>query len=132
MVRSADCENHHMQPCSVCAALLSVATHVLQEGYIMLSKAFKMAFPSQVYKADIARQRMLQMPLVCIRVGAPESGQAMWFLVEYIEGVNYITFAQFPEVLFSSKPHTQTVGIGRGEIKILLGFAQSDREKELI
>ena len=40
----ADCQNRHMQPCLECAALLSVANYVLQEGYCMLSKAFKMSF----------------------------------------------------------------------------------------
>lgn len=43
---------------------------------------------------------MLQMPLACIRVGTPESGKAAWFLVEYVEGVNYTSFAHFSEALF--------------------------------
>lgn len=132
MARGADCQNRHMQPCLECAALLSVANYVLQEGYCMLSKAFKMAFPTQQYKADIARQRMLQMPLACIRVGTPESGTAAWFVVEYVEGVNYISFAHFSEALFGAGTRSQTVGIDRGEIKALLGLAQSDREREII
>lgn len=132
VARGADCQNRHMQPCLECAALLSVANYVLQKGYCMLSKAFKMAFPTQQYKADIARQRMLQMPLTCIRVGTPESGTAAWFVVEYVEGVNYIIFAHFSEALFGAGTRSQTVGIDRGEIKALLGLAQSDREREII
>ena len=131
-VRTMDCHSRHTQPCFQCAALTSVANRVEQEGHIRLSTAFKMAFPSQAYKADIARQRMLQMPLACIRVGKPESGTAAWFLVEYVEGVNYINFAHFAEALFSTRAHSHAVGIGRGEIKSLLGLAQSDRERELI
>jgi len=40
----ADCQTLHMQPCLECAALLSVANYVSQEGYCMLSEAFKMSF----------------------------------------------------------------------------------------
>ncbi len=126
-VCSADCQSRHTQPCSVCAALLSVANCVEWEGHTRLSTAFKMAFPSQAYKTDIARQRTLQMPLACIRVAIPESVKAAWFLVEYVDGVNY-NFAQLAEALFGARPHSQTVGIGSGEIKTLLGLAQSDRE----
>lgn len=126
MVRGADCKNRHVQPYLECAPLLLCANYVLQEEYCMLSKAFKTAFPTQVYKTDVARQWMLQMPLACIRVGTPESGKAAWFLVEYIEGVNYTSFAHFSEALFGARTHSQTVSIERGEIKALLGLAQSD------
>lgn len=51
------------------------------------------------------------------------------FFVKYIEGVNYMAFAQFAEAYFDRISHSQTVGIGKGDIKTLLGFAQLNREK---
>lgn len=98
----------------------------------MLSQAFKLAFPHQVYKTDTARQRFLQMPVACIRVGTPESGKVAWFLVEYVEGVDYVNFAHFAEALFTANKPSQSPCINKSEIKGLLGLAQSDRERELI
>lgn len=72
--------------------MLQIANRVLQEGYVVLSEAYKLAFPHHSYKADIARQRLLQMPLTSIRIGSPSSGTALWFLVEFVEGVDYIIF----------------------------------------
>ena len=100
--RGMDCEETHMQPCSKCHKVLSVALQVLNEGYMLLSSAFKQAFPDQTYKSDIAISRLLQMPLASIRIGAPESGRAKWFLIEHIEGVDYTKFAHFAEAALLS------------------------------
>ena len=72
--RSNNCQSYHMQPCSECKAFLSVASRILEEGFCMLSEGFKLAFPKQVYKSDIAMQRFLQMPLTSIRVASEWKG----------------------------------------------------------
>ena len=79
-VRETDCRACHVQPCSECSALLKIAFHVLKEGYCLLSEAFRMAFPHQTYKADIAIQRILQMPVAAICVGTPQSGRAIYMV----------------------------------------------------
>lgn len=76
-----------MRPCESCKAQLTIV-HCLC-GFCVLSEAFCFAYPHQVYKTDIALKRLLQMPLAAIRVSEPCSGRATWFLVEYIDGVNY-------------------------------------------
>ena len=68
--------------------MLFIANTVATDGYCRLSVVFKNAFPT-LYKADIARQKVLQMPLACIRLGSSEKGTSSWFLIEYVEGVNY-------------------------------------------
>ena len=130
--RIYNCQSCHMQPCSECQPLLSVASRVLNEGFCMLSEGFKSAFPNQVYKSDIAIQRFLQMPLASIRVGTPQSGKAAWFLVEYVEGVDYTNFAQYSESIFKLMNLSTPIGMDRDKIKALLGLATSDRERELI
>lgn len=65
--------------------LLNVVKNVISNGRFHLSVAFKIAFPNQRYKTDIALSRLLQMPLVCIK-------QKVWFLFELVEGVDYIKF----------------------------------------
>lgn len=130
--RRSDCQNRHTQPCANCSALLLVASSVLDCGYCLLSEAFKLAFPQQTYNTQLALARFLQMPLASLRVGTPSSGKSAWYLVEYVEGVNYVNVAQFAEAMFATKEPSRGVGIDKSEIKALLGLAQSDCERELI
>ena len=127
-----DCQNQHTQPCQECLRMCDVASCVLNDGFIQLSKAFRLVFPTQVYKSDIALSRLLRLPLAAVRVGTPESGRSKWFLVEYVAGVNYISFAQFAEMTFQSTSSSKEVHIDKSKVKALLGLACSDRERELI
>ena len=112
--------------------MLSVAMHVAKEGYCMLAEGFKLAFPRQYYKTNIAISRLLQMPLVAIRVGAPESVRAVWFLLEYVQGVNYSNFSLLCQTLLKPNSRSSTSGLNKKAIRNLLGLAHSDRERELI
>ena len=72
------------------------------------------------------------MPVACICVGTPGSRKEAWYLIQYVESVDYVNFAHFAEVLFSAHKLSQSTGINKSEINALLGLAQSDRERELI
>lgn len=98
---------------------------MVKEGFVRLSDTFKSAFSSQTYKSDIARQQFLQMSLACIQVGDPKMGNSCWYLVAFVEGVDYEKFACFAEALLATKT---VLTIHRSEIKALQGLAQSDRE----
>lgn len=125
-----NCKAIHKQPCPRCDGLYSVALHVLQHGYYLLSEAYKTAFPHLKYQSQNALQIFLQMPLAAVRIGTPQSGTAAWYLLEYI-GVKYFQVVQFLEaMLFSWQGSVQIVA--KSELKALLGLAQSDRERELI
>lgn len=129
----ANCVSCHSQPCVQCVAMLSVASVVLEEGFCALSKAFRSAFTQQAYKTDIALRRFLQMPVAAVRIGSPQSGNAAWYLVEFVEGVNYITFAQFAEAIVACRSvKSDKIGLTKAEVKAVLGLASSDRERELI
>lgn len=94
-----------MQPCPQCTSMLSIANTFRTSGYAKLSVAFKCAFPTLSYKTDIARERVLQMPLACVRLGSPEKGTAFWFLVEYIEAVYFDKFICFAELSIRVNSH---------------------------
>ena len=123
-MRSVYCQNHHSLPCPKCEPLINVAKLVLSNGHIQLSVAFKSAYPTQTYKTDIAIQRFLQMPLVCIK---PKERQT-WFLVEFVEGTKYMKFVLFVDALVSKK----AAPVSKGEVRSLLEIAQSNREHELV
>lgn len=41
-----DCQNQHTQPCQECLRMCDVASCILDDGFISLSKAFRLAFPT--------------------------------------------------------------------------------------
>ena len=47
IAQESDYLERHKQPCSLCNGLLSTADKVLKDGYILLSEAFRSAFPEQ-------------------------------------------------------------------------------------
>ena len=112
--------------------MLSVAFSVLDNGFVALSKAFHLAFPDQSYKIDIALAHLLHLPLAVVCIGTPKSSKAMWLLVEYIEGVNYVNVAQFGEAGFHSASGSKEISSDKSKVKALLQLASSDRERELI
>ena len=61
--------------------MLQVATTVFQEGFCVLSSAFKTVSPTVKYQTDTARRLLLQMPLVSVRVGSPSSGKSFIVLI---------------------------------------------------
>ena len=129
--RTLYCEMHHKQPCTSCNAMLTVAQAVNSNGFQKLSEAFKAAFPKLNYKQDTARLQLLQMPLVCVRLGDSRKKTQSWYLVEFVEGVDYLKFVHFAAAVQSAKP-VANAAISSSEVKSILSLAQSDRERELI
>lgn len=68
------CALQHPSNCSLCSSLLTIAKMVLENGFVLLSETYRSAFPHVTYHSSSAKKRVLQMPLVSIRVGQPESG----------------------------------------------------------
>lgn len=83
------CSTQHAQPCNICIPLVSIGRSVLEKGYCGLSEAFSQASPSVKYTAEVARRKFLQMPLICVRVGDPNSGCSFSLLMEKYAGVDY-------------------------------------------
>ena len=85
----AHCLATHAKPCSVCNGLSMVGRSVLEEGYCILSEAFRLAPPRVKYTAEHARRKFLQMPLVAVRIGDPTRGQSFSSLMEMFPGIDY-------------------------------------------
>ena len=127
----SDCHAKHKQPCDRCAALSFVAARILERGYVALSDAYKSAFPDTQYRSQNALQLFLQMPLAGVHLGTPKSGKSAWYLLEYVQDVNYVQLVQFLEAIVITRK-SSLPSINKSELKALLGLAQSDRERELI
>ena len=104
--RTLYCKMHHKQSCRSCDGMLHIAQAMSSNGVQKLSVAFKTAFPMLTYKQDLARQRLLQMPVVCVRLGVIRNQTQCWYLVEFVQGVDYKKFVHFANAVHSAKPAT--------------------------
>ena len=75
---------------------------------------------------------LLQIPLASIRIGEPSSGKSFSVLVEKIHGADSAKIGFFIDSLASSFRGTNQKIMERSCVKMLLGFAQSDRERQCI
>ena len=51
-----------------------------------------------------------------IRIGSPNSGKSSWFLIEYVEGVNYTNVARFSQALIKSDGQALEVSLDKSAI----------------
>ena len=62
------------------------------------------------------------MPLAAIRISSPNSRKSSWFLIEYVEGVNYTNVARFSQALIKSDGQAPKVSLDKSAIQGLLGW----------
>lgn len=74
--------------CSECSSLIPAAQLVQMEGVCLLSSVFRTAFPRASYTSEKAKQRLVKIPLACIRVGHPTSGTSELILMEQVKGAD--------------------------------------------
>ena len=70
--------------------MLVVAHIVNDQGYITLPEAFEIVSLSVKYTDEIARQKLLEMPLVSIRIEDPRKGNSLSVIMEIFTGTNYL------------------------------------------
>ena len=90
---------------------------------------FRSCFPGVTYTSATAKRKLLQMPLVAITLGRPLSGKSEVFLLEAVEGLDYPKLIKFLESKMCKGAMT---GLTKQQVKDLLSFAQSDRERETL
>jgi len=81
MKRSSDCKE--------CFGLQSVATSMLENGFVKLADIFRAAFPGRTYHSHSAKRRLLRLPLAALRLGNTDSGQSEVYLAKHSPAVNY-------------------------------------------
>ena len=106
-----------------------VAQSIVDNGYVIMSKAFRQSFLTIKYTAEVARRKFLQLPLVNIIVGDPLSGRSCSYLLEHQPGTDYNAIHQ---ILSVQKESSKQPGITKATLREILSLAQSDRERELI
>ena len=111
--------------------MLKVANTILEQGYCTLSDAFRLASPTVKYTAEHARRKLLQMPLVCIRIGDPSKGQSFSILMERFPGTDYTKLGGIINGLLSAQCCKGNT-LQKSVVKMLLSIAKSDRERKCL
>ena len=120
------------QHCSECASLVAAAEILQRERVCPLSHVFRAVFPELTYTSDRAKQKLLKIPLACIRVGNPASGMSELLLMERIGGADYVKIHGLWNANTECAAHTVSNGLSKAQVKQLLNLAQSDRERKTI
>ena len=131
IARRAYCQMYHTpSPCSDCESFLKAADMILENGIEALSVVFKAAFPAVTYHPINAKRRLLQMPLVAIRISRPQKCQSQLYLLEKSEGFDYAKLTRFLSNNIAAASARK--GIVKEELKELLKLTQSERERKCI
>ena len=130
--RKAYCSLYHKKTfCPECTNMIKAAEVIQEVGICTLSSVFKTVFPEVTYHTPYAKRRLLQMPVVAIRIQEPSSGRAEIHIMELISGVDYLKLSHFLNAC-ANKKSTPTPSMSKAELKELLHLAQSDKERELV
>lgn len=131
-IKNYICEQEHDQPCEDCPPLLHAAKMILMQDHIYsLCDIFKTSFPGVAYTADNAKRKLLQLPLVTMRLGEPSFGKSKLVVMEKFPQLNYQRLQKVLEETWLNSCQ-QSVTISKPEVAQLLRFAQSDRERDTI
>ena len=132
--RKEHCSTAHTTACSkcLCARFLQVASIILEKGFYSLSSAFAVISPDVAYTAERARSKLLQLPVVSVRIGTPSEGRSYTVLIEKFPGVDYrkmglILNGMAPPL---SRSKCDKKVLEKSAVKLLLDLAQSDRERK--
>ena len=128
--RNEHCKSTHSN-CKECPAMLEVANTILRDGYVTLKSAFTRNFPSVDYNVTYARRRLLQMPVVCVRVDY-SSGVSEYFLLENYPNANYGSIQALIKSIMQKNSSSKGDPISKDVVKSLLSLCQSDRERECL
>lgn len=104
-----------------CDSMIQAANIVLKDGIISMATVFKTIYPNVTYALN-ARRRLLQMPMVAIRIWGE------LYLMEKVNGLNYSAIITF---IANQKPKRE-VGMTKSELKELLKIATAEKERECI
>ena len=121
-----------MTPCKKCNGMLTVAQIVLDNGYCMLSEAFKTVSPGVKYTAEHARRKLLQMPLVSINIGEQNSGKSFAILMEKYPDTDYLKISRIFNGLVLQQSSDNSTPLEKSVVKLLLNIAKSDSERKCL
>ena len=81
--------------CSESSSMIKAANLVLQSGICSLQSVFSQVFPKITYHAGNAKRRLLQMPLVALKIKNMATNRSEIHVTELIRGVDYFKISHF-------------------------------------
>ena len=112
------------------ANLVKIADIVLEEKVCLVTTLFKRVYPQLSYNVDTAKQHLLRLPLVCIRIGEVVDGKSYLVVMEKVNGADYGKIRELYNRSWKSIGSPDL--IKKEQVKDLLRLAESGRERELL
>ena len=117
--RKTYCSLYHKKGlCPECTSMIKAAEIILEVGICTLSSVFGTVFPEVTYHTPYTKRRLLQMPVVAIRIQEPSSGRAETHVMELINGVDYLKLNHFLNAC-ANKENSPTPSLSKAELKEL-------------
>ena len=93
------CIVKHKKSCNVRHRLVLAGELILKSTICSLSFVFKSVYPDTKYNSENAKVRILQLPVVALRIGSPKSspksGTSEIKVMEHMDGVDYAKLNNF-------------------------------------
>lgn len=120
----AFCHERHDQKSCDCQSLINAGQIIINNGIVPLAKTFKTICPGVTYHAGNAKRRLLQLPIIAMRI------HDELYLMEKIEGLDYSHLTTFLSAKLSQSHKKQ--GISKDQLKELFLVTQNERERECL
>ena len=129
------CILYHEQTCTNCNNMIKAAQMILSRGICDISEVFRHAFPDSTYCSSSAKSRLLQMPVMAVRIGSPSSGTSVLKVIElhpHVDPKMIQLYLNSMKSMFSSTSSVSSPPMQKEHFKEVLAFAQSQREREVL
>lgn len=130
-IRQLYCENNHAKPCSECRNLVAAAKEILKSLVVDLKTLFLEHFTIVSYKTDKAVRRIMQLPVVVIRVCLEGPGSQRLYVTPKMRGVNYSLFPSLIEKCVLSH-EKQVTSLTKDMLNGLCHLASTEKDRTLI
>lgn len=110
--------------------MIKAANIIIEKGICTLPYVFREVFPEVTYNTHNAKRRLLQLPVVALRIREASSRKAEVNLMEVVRGVDYVKFQRVLGTQ-ASREASSSPALTKNELR-QLSLAQSDRERELV
>lgn len=109
------------------------AGRIILEGSLSsLHTVFSQAFPCVTYHTLNAKSRILQMPVVAIRVQCQTVEKSEILVTELINGIDYSSVLRFLDNFIAKNSRVSKPSLSKDELAQILSLSTSDKERELI
>lgn len=130
-VRKLYCEKTHDNPCAECKNLISAAEEILKSVVVDLKSLSLSHLKISSYRSDKAIRRIMQLPVVVIRLCLNGPGSQKLYVTEKMKGVEYSFFPVLINRFIISRK-SQVTDLNKELLQGLCQLASTEKDRSLV